>query len=329
MPGKRENMTSQYMKDMYKAEFESEKEVPTKYQEIYKVVSGVKGAGDKATQLLGMGRLTRHEVEGQEINFKAPVQGWEFLVKYQTYSEGISLTKEAVEDNVKTGDLLKSLAGTWGKQVRIAKEELAARPFNRGGDLLGDWVFNGTHAGNTDSSGNLAYDSKPLFNLTGNKRTTKGGGTYYNSVASLALSSSSDFQTLYVLHTSANNRDERDEICQNPADTLLTKTGADSFLAKQLLKSQLFPNSDKNNINPYEDILSHISWDYLDPLAAENAFFVGKKQHPDFQFHERQLPEIMYFRDQNNGGYKASITLRIGVWIKNFRAWSRGGGTSA
>ena len=80
--------------------------------------------------------------------------------------------------------------------------------FNNGGALSGDWVLNGTHTNNTDSSGNLMYDSKPLFNLTGNTRSTKSGGTYYNSVASLSLTPA-NFETVYNLHTATNNRDER------------------------------------------------------------------------------------------------------------------------
>ena len=294
MAGQRGDQTNLYLKDMYKAEREGYMEVPTKYNEIYSVKSGVKGAGDKATQILGPGRLERHIAEDQDVNFKAPVEGWQFLAKYWTYSDGIALSKEAVEDTVKLGNLLRDLANLWGKQVRIAKEELAARPFNEGGDLAGDWVFNGTHTGNSDSSGDLLYDGYPLFNLTGNPRSTKGGGTYYNSVASLSLDSTSDFETLYNLHTATNNRDERDEVIQNKADTLLTKVGSDSFLAKRLLKSGDLPYSQVNDMNPYEDILQHKSWDYLDPNGTENAFFVGKAQHSDFQFHERQSPEIRY-----------------------------------
>jgi len=329
MAGVRGNQLALYVKDMYKAERETYQEVETKYDKVFKVKEVGKngGAGDKVTQILGAGDLTRNTAEGQDIVFKAPIQGWEFLVKYHTYSDGISLTKEAVEDTVKLGNLLKELAGTWGKQVRIAKEELGARVFNEGGNLAGDWVLNGTHTGNTDSSGDLLYDGYPLFNLTGNARSSKGGGTYYNSVAGLTVSPS-NFETIYNLHTATNNRDERDNIVRNPADTFLVRPGADRFLADRIVgTSDGIPGQQLNDKNPYYKLVSVLDWDYLE--AAEAAFFVGKRQSEDFQFHERQMPQINFFRDNNNNGYKTSIDIRIGILIKNWRTWTRGGGTSA
>ena len=151
-----------YKKDMYKAEREGMISVTPKVPEVFHILPSDTGAGNKETQLLGAGRLTRHTSEGQDIQFKSPVQGWTTLVKYHTYSAGIALTKEAVEDTTKGGQLLRALARTWGKYVTIAKEELGARVFNKGGDTSpGDWVFNGTYTGETDSSGALLYDSIP------------------------------------------------------------------------------------------------------------------------------------------------------------------------
>lgn len=331
MAGLRADQIALYLKDMYKAEREGYKELPTKYNLIYKVKTDAKGAGDKQTQMLGAGQLTRHTVEGQDVNFKSPIQGWEYLVKYWTYSDGLSLTKEAVEDTVKLGNLLKDLANTWGKQNRIAKEEMGARVFNQGGATAGDWVFNGTHSGNSDSSGDLMYDSYPLFNLTGNARALKSGDTLYNSTASLTVTPA-NFETVYNLHTATNNRDERNNIVANPADTLLVPPGSMRFKAERIVDtSRGLPGGQLNDENPYYKIVSVIDWDYLTDFTAGSTevFYVGKKQHPAFQFHERQMPEVRFFRDEKNLGYKASNNLRIGVLLKDWRCWSRGGGTSA
>ena len=327
MAGIRADQTALYLNDMYKASRESYQEVDTKYNQIFKVVNNVEGAGDKITQVLGAGKLKRHTIEGEDVTFKSPVIGWEFLVKYWTFSDGIALSKEATEDTRKLGNLLKDLANTWGKQVRICKEEMAARVFNEGGNLSGDFIFNGTHTGQNDSSGNMMYDSEPLFNLTGNTRSSKGGGTYYNSVAGLTLTPA-NFETVYNLHTTTNNRDERDNVVKNPADTLLTLPGSSRFLAERILNTERgLPGGQLNDVNPYYKILTAMDWDYLE--AAEAAFFVGKRLSDDFQFRERQKPEIRFFRDEQNLGYKTSINLRQGILIKNFRTWSRGGGTSA
>jgi len=330
MAGLRADQTALYLADMYKAERETYKEIETKYNQVYKVVNSVEGAGDKSTQVLGAGKLKRHTTDGEDITFKSPVIGWEFLVKYWTLSDGISLSKEAVEDTRKLGNLLKDLAGTWGKQVRICKEEMGARPFNEGGNLSGDWILNGTHTGQTDSSGDLPYDSATgLFCLTGasTKHVSKGGGEYFNSVAGLTLSPA-NFETLYNLHTTTNNRDERDNIVKNPVDTLLTRPGSNFFLAERILNTERgLPGGQLNDVNPYYKILTAMNWDYLE--SAEADFYIGQKQSSDWQFRERQAPEIRFFRDETNLGYKTSINIRQGILIKNWRTWSRAGGTSA
>lgn len=327
MPGLSQDQLALYTKDMYKAQREGYKEMPTKYNELFKVVTGVTGSGDKMTQMLGAGRLTRHTTEDQKINFKAPVQGWEFLVKYHTFSDGLAFSKPAVEDTVKLGSLMNDLSKTWGRMVRIEKEEWAARVFNEGGNLSGDVVFNGSHVGNTAAYGDLLYDNKPLFNLTGNTRSSKGGGTYYNSVAGLTLTAG-NFETLYNLHTATNNRDERDNVVQNPADTLLVRPGSEKFKADRIIDtSKGMPGGQLNDKNPYYNLVSVIDWDYLE--AAEAAFFIGKRQSDDFQFHERQMEEIRFWRTEDDLGYKCSINVRFGILIKNWRTWSRGGGTSA
>lgn len=329
MPGIRTDQVALYTKDMYKAEREGYKEIPTVHNQIFKVVNAVKGAGDKITQLLGAGDVTRHTVEGQDINFKTPVQGWEFLVRYWTYSDGISLTKEAVEDTVKLGNLLRDLARTWGTSVRVEEETMGSTVFNHGGDLLGEWVFNGTHTGNTDSSGDLVYDSEPLFNLDGNDRalvSEASPGTYYNAVTGLSLTPA-NFETIYNLITTTNNVDERGRKIMNPVDTLMVEAGAERFKAERIVDtSRGLPSSQMNDMNPYYKIVSVIDWAYLDDSSA---FYVGKRQHDGFQFHKRQSPEIRFFRDEKNLGYKASINLRMGILIKNWRTWAKGGGSYA
>lgn len=333
MAGLRADQVTAYRKDMYKFEREGGMLEEVKYPKIFKVVSGaqVTGAGTKDTQKLSAGSLSRHETEGQNIAFRSPVEGWTTYAKYHTYSDGLTFSPEAIEDTIKLGNMLNDYAKTWGEEVRIAKETLAARIFNEGGNLSGDWVFNGSYVGETDPSGDLMYDGKPLFNLTGNTRTTKGGGTYYNSVASAYPSSGrilpSHFETLYNLMTSTNNRDEQDRVKPNKPDMVLCKPGADYFAMFQILNSEKLSESELNNKNPYQGLVKTVlPWDYL----TENAVFVGKAQHESFQFHERLAPQIRFFRHEDTAGYKASIRVRFGPYMKfgAWRAWVRGGGTS-
>ena len=258
MPGLRDDQVALYKRDMYKAQREGMIEVKPKVPDIFKMLPFKDGGGDKDTQLLGAGRLERHTVEGQDINFKAPVQGWETLVKFWTYSAGLALTKEAVEDTVKGPQLLNDLAKTWGKYGTIAKEEMGADVFNHGGNTSGYYVFDGSHPGNADSSGIKLYDSVCLFNLTGNKHTTKGGGTYYNSVASLTVTAG-NFETLYNLQKTTNNRDEEDEVVGNPCDTAIVIPGSDRFLMDRIIDtSRGLPGSQMNDKNPYFGIIDKV-----------------------------------------------------------------------
>lgn len=317
-----------YLNDLYKAEYESAKAEPSKRDLIFKVVNAPKAPGDKRTQLLGAGNLTRHTVEGQDINFRSPVQGWSYYCKYWTFSDGLVFTKEAIEDvnTKKVSNMLKTLADSWGEAEHYEKETFAATVFNRGGDLLGEYVFNGSHTGQDDPSGDMMYDSEPLFNLSGNTRTTKGGGTYYNSISGLSLSPAT-FEQLYNLFTTTIAYNEQDRPIQNEPDTLLTESGAQAFLAKRIVKSTVgMPGGQLNDYNPYEGLCKPLDWRYL---SDSSAFYVGKARHKDFEFHERQMPDIEFFRDQNNKNYKVSIDLRFGVWIRTWRAWVKGGGSFA
>lgn len=330
--GVRQDQVHLYIKDMYKVGYDVMEKKEPKFEMIYDVKSGkdVYGAGTRDTQLLGADELDQETAEGTDIDFVSPIEGWTTYGKYITYKKGVKFTKQAVDDDVKLGNMVKSYAETWADRYIVACETLASTPFNRGGDLLGNAVFDGSHPGNTDSSGNLLYDSKPLFNLTGNKRTTKGGGTYYNSVAGATVTPS-NFETLYNLMTATNNRDEQDIIRANPADTVITRPGADAFAAQKILNTTRgLPGGQLNDANIYYGLIdTHIAWDYLS--SAEAAWFLGRRKDPNFQFHKREEPTYDFFIDPKNRTANASVFARIGVYFKAgaWRAWVRGGGTSA
>lgn len=322
-----------YIKDMYRVAFDVREKKDPKFPMIYSVKSGesVTGAGVKETQLLGADELDQETVEGSDINFVSPIQGWVFYGKYLTYKKGVKFSFQAVEDDVKLGDLTKKYAATWEDRALVAKETLAAKPFNRGGDLSGNAVFNGSHTGNDAPYGNMLYDNKPLFNLTGNKRTTKGGGTYYNAVASLDITAS-NFETLYNLATATNNRDEQDIIRSNPVDTVLTAPGANAFSVQKIVNTTRgLPGGQLNDVNPYYGLIDmHIAWDYLNTESTESGvWYLGKRQDEGMQFHERMAPEFDFFVDPKNKTYNASVIVRFGIFIKDWRKWVRGGGTYA
>lgn len=322
-----------YLKDMYKVAYDVREEKEPKYPHVYDVRSGeeVYGSGVKETQLLGADELDLETVEGQDINFVSPIQGWQFFGAYLTYKKGVKFSFQAIEDDVKLGNLLKSYAATWADRDIVARETLAAVPFNNGGDLLGNAVFNGSWIGNAAPYGNLFYDNKPFFNLVGNLRTTKGGGTYYNAISGLTISAE-NFETLYNLITATNNRDEQDIIRANPVNTVITRTGSDAFAMQKILNtSRGYPGGELNDLNPLFGLIdTHIAWDYFTASSGGNgAWCIGKRQDPGMQFHIRQEPLFDYFVDPRNKTYNASVHVRFGLFMKDWHKWVRGGGTYA
>lgn len=314
---------------MYEVARETYKEEPLVYPLIYKVKSGVEGGGDKVTQILGADRLKQHTTEAEDIDFHSPVQGWQAWVKYHTFSDGVNFTKNAVEDNVKNGEIGKTLKGyaeTWGSAIRNEKEIYAANIFTYGGYTSGDAIYNNSWGNETDSAGNLIYDSYPFFNLTGNARSTKKGGTYYNAISSGTLAPST-FETLWILISSTNAYSEQDRRISNKPDTLLTQTGADELMAKRICESERLPGGELNDKNPYVGLTKAISWGYL----TGGAWYIGKRQHDYLQWHERQKPVIEFFRRSENRGYRASVDVRWGVLMKPgvWRIWARTGGSYA
>lgn len=323
-------MIAYYEADMYEAKMEAVVKTPPKHPDLFNMITIPRELGSKEAQMPTAGELKQHQIENESIDFKVPVQGWTSYTEFQLFSDGLKFSKQAVERSVpeKVQDVLKKLAKSWGFSEHVERETYAATVFNEGGTLAGNDVFNGSFGNEVDPSGDLPYDSVPLFALTGNNHVTKAGGTgYFNSVAGLTLTAA-NFQTIHTRHTSVNNRDEfYDRIVENPADTLLTETGDDAIKAMEILKSDLKPDGALNNINAYSRLgLTHIAWDYLD----DSAFFIMRRQDEAINFVNAQPAEVRFFRDETNLAYCASINAMWSIWIKAgaYKAITRGGGSS-
>lgn len=325
-----------FEKDMYEVARDAYKIKDTEFDKIYAVDRKASGAGDKKTQLLGADRLTEKEVQGQGFVFRSPVQGWTSYVCYKTFYDAVKFDKEEVEDNVRNGQIgqtLKDYAGTWGDAYRISKEEFAAAFFMYGGLTSGDPIFNGSWGNNTDSSGDLLYDSKPWFNLSGNLRTTKAGLTYYNAVTTSALNAT-NFGTLYDLMSVTNAYSEHGVKIQNKPDTLLTEEGANFRAACQILESEKLPGGELNDINPWKKAVyatKPMSWAYLDPTINAGAWYVLKAKSPELLFVDRQQPVLEFYRNKETRGYMATVDARFGVHLKPgaWRVIAKNGGSAA
>lgn len=318
-----------YEKDMYEVAREAYKLKPEEYKNVYAYTRKNEGAGDKHTQLLGADKLREKTVQGQGFQFRSPKQGWQSLVCYKTFFDAVKFDKEEVEDNVRSGQIgntLKDYASTWGDAYRVSKEEFAAGFFIYGGLTSGDPIFNGSWGNNTDSSGDLLYDGKPFFNLSGNLRTAKDDAKYYNAVVSSALNPD-NFGTLYDLMAVTNAKNEVGGQVENRPDTLLTQEGADYRAARQIVESTYLPGGELNDINPYAGIVKPLAWSYL----SGGAWYVMKAKAPEVLFIDRQQPVIEFYRNKETRGYMATIDARFGVHLKPgaWRRVARNGGSAA
>jgi len=315
-------------RDSYKVALTEYDKEPIVSEQLYELRTDPEGMGTKKTDLLGLGRFTKHTVEHQNYDVKNPKQGYTKWAKYDGFSIALEFSKLLVERNVKFDDMLKEISSTVGESYRVEKEYYGATPFNNGGDLSGNDIFDGSTMDGveTDTSGDVMYDGEPFFNLSNNTRSSKQGGTYYNSVASLTLTRD-NFQTIYVLFTNTNSKNENDFRMGLKPDTLLTDMGNDMFMAQRILQSTDLPNTALNDKNPTKGSMlgmTHIAWGYL----TDSAFYEGKRKHRDMWFCNAEPLEVNFWRNRNNGSYLWSGTFMIGVGVWDWRLWARGGGGS-
>lgn len=313
----RGDFTEAMKRNMYDWFFEKYDQVPTVHDKIFNVVDS-KGAYAQSTVNTNLADLVE-KPEADDIVFEHVGEGRIVVGKNRTFAKGIELSKEAVEDfpPERTANVLREYASQWGESVRRSKEKFAAKFFNNGGLTAGDPIFNNTISGVvTDPSGNLVYDGKPFFNLTGNARSSLNGtATYYNGHA-LALSST-NLPTVYQHMTTVTNRDENDEVV-SVRPTILLIPPALRFTAKTLLESDRLPGGGNNDINVLQNLVQMVEWEYL---TDTDAWFLGVPKK-GINWSNRQEPVIDFYQDPRNKNYYATINARWGAWVDNWRFWA-------
>lgn len=285
------------------------------YPKLFRVDPST-GAYEQTTTAIRTSTL-REKKEGSEILLSNPLEGFTVYGKNRTFTDSIELTLELVEDTPteKIMNILADVARGWGEGVIISKEQYAAKFFNYGGYTAGHDVFNNSITGTvTDPTGDLCYDGKPFFNLSNNTRSSKGGGTYYNGLAS-ALSSA-NLQTAYNLMTNTNNRNEKDEIVAIKPNVLVIPPAL-RFTAKNILEADKIVGSGNNDINPTQNLVTPIEWHYL---SDADAWFLGVAGK-GLVWQERKQPLIQSYQDEKTKNYYVTIIARWGARMENWRYW--------
>jgi hypothetical protein len=267
--------------------------------------------------------LTQKSTENTSVTYRRPSEGFTAYAVYRDFDDGLELTKNEVEDFPmnKVKDLVQGYVSGWGEALRRTEEEFAATLFTKGGFTAGHDHFKNVIAGllsqNTDG---LAYDGKPFFNLVGNENTSKGGGTYYNSVAGLALSIAG-YATLYNLMGVTNAKNERDEVIDimSMGDRILLHPPQLRDEAFQTISSEHLPGTNFNDKNPWYKSCQPLEWRYLSANASTWYVGIAKK---GITFYRRGKAEIRMFRNEDTGSYRATIRARYGWMAWNRRFWA-------
>ena len=309
------------VEDRYDFLSEGYDEPDSMIDQIFEVKSPTQGAYDQRTTAILAGKLQQKSTENTSVTYRRPSEGFTAYCVYRDFDDGLSLTKNEVEDFPveKIRNLMKDTISDWGRTLRLTEEDFAATLFTKGGLTAGHDNFKNVIAGgvlsqNTDG---LAYDAVEAFNLSSNTRTSKGGGTYYNSISGspLNVTNYATLSDLVFITNAYNERDERVNIKSMGKVLLLVppQLRDDGFRA---IESEYLPGVDHNDKNPYYKASQLTEWDALRDNASTWYILVAKF---GIRFYRRGKPEIRMFRDEDTGAYKSSIRARYGWMYWNWR----------
>lgn len=298
--------------DGYKWYWEEYDKLDKVYPKVF-TVTPCKTLYTKSTSGIGTGLLVE-KPEGQKHAKKSPVEGYTVYGRNFAWSKQVGITKELHDDFQKLGNFLKSMMPQWAEDAVETMETFYANIFNYGGYTAGHSYFNATIPGIIDDpSGNFLYDSKPLFNLSGNARASKGGGTYYNGLALAA--SKSNLQTAWNLMSVTNNRREDDTRIRIQPKYFLASPSL-KFTVDELIKSPDDPTTANRAINVMRDLVEPVYWHYLDSATQWTLIASNVKGLKALM---RVNPEFDMWEDKETKGYFMSIFMRFGVEITNWR----------
>lgn len=305
------------VKDSYQYYLENYEKVPTVFNQIFQEES-TNASYEQYTTAIGPGSLTEI-AEGVSIPRSQAQEGYTVYCAVKKYPAELPITNEALDDNQKIDNMLKTWAGGLGDSVRESQETTHADIFNKGAYLAGDSAFNNSIPGViTPSYGSLIYDGKPFFALSGNNHTAKNNATYYNSIATLTLNGQG-LETLMKLISVTNAYNEAGMKVSIMPDTLLCQFGSSNYWnAKRLLESAGDSNEPHSGItNVWKRSLNLVGWRFLDDA---DAWFIGCSKKGLVSL-SRMSPKIDYYEDQNTDIQIVRMRTRWGRAVTNFRYW--------
>ena len=314
----RQDLVKAYVDDAYGWAMEAYDEEATIFDQLFDVENS-EGAYEQYTTAIGPNRLTE-TAEAAQIDRTTATEGFTVYCANKKFAIELPISNEAIDDNRKIENFLRAWAKDLGEAARTTKEEVHANLFNKGGFTAGHSVFNNDIAGGvltTYTDPKLCYDGKPFLNITGNARTAKHGGTYFNGQLVLTLDSTAlQTATKRVYVTNAYNEAGR-KISIVPNIILVQLHSDNWWTAKRIVESSGDTSATHSGVANLYKNFRVIGWPYL---TDSDAWFVGKALK-GLKSLARMPLAIDYYEEKRVDSQVVRARVRFGCAVTNFRYW--------
>lgn len=278
------NFKNNFDKNFKKIFFDEYTRFPAQYSKIAKSVNA-DGHFWQEGRMIGLGSMET-KPEGRSFNYEAFKQGADKTAYFTSYGKGVQITQEMLDDDM-TGHMKKAM-GELGKSAAYTKE-------------LHFWDLLNTGF----SGGKVGVDGKQLFAAD----HPIEDGIALNNLATGALSYAALQNAIGLFDEQKNDRNI--PIVDSPY--LLIVGPKLRWKAEELLKSELKPDTDLNNINTLRgEGLQYMVCNYL---TSDTSWFLVSKNH-DLRFMWRKNLAFESKDDFNTGNrlYKATMRHTTDFW---------------
>ena len=263
--------------------FETYKEVPEQYSQVFNVMSSKKAIETD----LRAGGFSLWNVKGStdSTEYEDPTKPGTVQYIHKTFSKGFIVEKEMVDDELY--NIINKMPKALARAARATVETVAASIFN-----------------NAFTPDPKAWEGEALIS-DNHKRLD--GGTTTNYIGKLTLSEA-NLEIAFKL--AAEQVDERGLKIQMRPDTLVVPRALE-FTAAKIVESTLLPGTDYNDINPMKGRLKVVVLDYL--TDDNNWFLLDSKLHQlNFFWRERLNFKTETDFDTDQAKYKGRMRFSVG-----------------
>ncbi len=225
---------------------------PQKYTKVFNVLKSTKQE-ETDSSVSGFGKFD--EVgEGSPLPYEEPLQGYDVSYVHKSYKKGFKVTEELYEDE--QYNVINRMPKRLGESARRTVEQFAA-------DILNDGFTSSVRVGG---------DAKALF-ATDHPRVD--GGTAISNIVGTNMDLAEDAIKL-ARQKMRETLDDKGELIDVMPNQLVVP-GALDETARILIKSTgRTATTSLNEINPYQDEMEVVVWDYLSAAAggSDTAWFM-------------------------------------------------------